>query len=72
MTRLLLGLTTLPYYGPHPGTVPLAFIIVLGLFAGGLFGGAVMLVAFGALYLYGAWERGDGYLRLIAKGKGDE
>lgn len=45
-------------YGSHPGTPIVLGAVFLGGLAGGWVGAVMMLVVFGALYLYGAYERG--------------
>lgn len=63
-----LGLGNLPGYGEHPGTVWMFFLIFVGFFVGianvlprAFLCSAIMLLVFGPLYLYGAYERGKDF-----------
>jgi len=51
------GMHWMPYVGEHPGNVFLMMFIVMGAAAGGFGGAAVMLVFFGPIYCYGAYDR---------------
>ena len=61
------GIGNLPYVGEHPGTPVFILMIFTGILAGcgrgniylGLFGGLVMILFFGPLYLYGAYDRAN-------------
>lgn len=60
------GCHSLPYVGSHPGTVPLAVFVIAGILAGSLrgllpaaFGGIVMVVVMGSIYLCGAYFRAE-------------
>jgi hypothetical protein len=70
--KIKLGLSDLPGYGPHPGTVIVLVLIAFGGFGGadlehsllgGLMGMLIMTACFGPLYLLGAYGRGDSYLK---------
>lgn len=74
MSRFLrctwLGLTNLPGYGYHPGTPALLLMVISGaLIAGerdwrnGVIAAGATLLVFGPIYLAGAYQRGDEYLR---------
>ncbi len=79
----LLGLTNLPEYGPHPGTIPLILFTLMGGIAGTsrrnispfygfLIGAIIMLFCFGGFYLLGAYERGKDYILGKEKNKKNE
>lgn len=68
--KIRLGLTDLEGYGEHPGTVVVIGLVSMGALAGarqgikGLICGALfMAVFFAPMYLYGAYSRGDSYLK---------
>jgi len=69
LKRILLGLSDLPGYGGHPGTVWMAYFTVLGLFVTApswrrmLLGQIMLWSTLGYMFLRGAYERGDAYLR---------
>jgi len=53
------GCGTLPHYGDHPGTLVLIVMCFAGLVAGGVAGLIIMLVVFGPVYFWGAYERAE-------------
>lgn len=58
---IIRGMGYVEGYGDHPGTVPLIFFLLLGLVASRSWvGPAIMGLAFGPFYLWGAYERGKG------------
>ena len=68
--KIYLGLTDLEGYGTHPGTIVVVGLVSIGALAGsqqgikGLIGGALFMALFVVpMYLYGAYGRGDSYLK---------
>lgn len=64
LKHIIRGCGYLPHCGEHSGTIPLVFLVLLGIIAGAngglkgaLYGGATMLLIFGSFYLVGAYER---------------
>lgn len=51
------GMYWMPYVGEHPGNAGVLIFTMMGAAAGGLIGAAVMLVFFGPMYCYGAYDR---------------
>ena len=58
LTRIARGLRWSERYGSHPGTPVICVLVALGAIAGGVLGAGIMMLVFGPLYLYGAYERG--------------
>lgn len=63
LRRVVRGMGYLPGFGSHPGTPVIFGIAMLGFFAGGWIGSAVMLGVFGPFYVLGAYERAVEYER---------
>jgi len=55
---ILRGISYVEGYGEHPGTIILVWLVLLGAIAGGWMGALIMLLVFGPLYLWGAYDRG--------------
>ena len=56
--RVVRGCCYSEEYGSHPGTPILIFLVLAGCVARFPVGGIIMLIVFGPMYLFGAWERG--------------
>lgn len=70
--KIYLGLTNLPGYGPHPGTEFVGMMILFGAIAGvrdhfhwyqPLIGACIVGSFVIPMYLAGAWDRGNSYLK---------
>ncbi len=67
----LMGLGNLPDYGPHPGTPVMVLLTLMAFVAGygvgpwwrGLMCVAVLWCTLGVIFLAGAYQRADEYLR---------
>jgi uncharacterized membrane protein len=53
------GCTDLPHVGPHPGTIPCMFFILLGGVGGHWFGMVIMAIFILPLYFFGAYCRAE-------------
>lgn len=58
LKRIWRGLCWSEKYGDHPGTMPLIAYCLIGAVSAGWVGFLGMLLIFGPLYIYGAYERG--------------
>jgi hypothetical protein len=58
LRRLWKGARWSERYGSHPGTPVLVMLVTIGGIAGSWPGALVMLLTFGPMWLFGAWERG--------------